>query len=191
MTIDQTGIYDQIVDIVDKSSNIKVPEEKKNFPNGQLKSYMRTPINYYVAQKLSACDFPTIVLGTGNKDEDIYLAYFCKAGDGVVDVQLISDLHKSEVFKVGEYLQVPRSILNAPPTADLWEGQTDENELGFSYDFVELLLEYFDMTQHQREEFYKRIEGASDELSYFLDTKLKAEKIHNRNKHKLNFPANL
>jgi hypothetical protein len=52
-----------------------------------------------------------------------YLLYFCKAGDGTVDLQLIWDLHKSEVFAVGAYLGVPESILVAPPSADLWEGQ--------------------------------------------------------------------
>ena len=77
-----------------------------------------------------------MVMGTGNHDEDGYLGYFCKAGDGVVDVQLIADLHKSEVFKVGAVLGVPQSILSSPPSADLWEGQTDEDELGVTYDFV-------------------------------------------------------
>ena len=59
-------------------------------------------------------------------DEDGYLRYFCKAGDGVVDVQLIADLHKSEVFQVAKYLEIPEEIRVAPPSADLWEGQTDE-----------------------------------------------------------------
>ena len=76
-------------------------------------------------------------------DEDGYLAYFCKAGDGVVDVQLIADLHKSEVFKVGAAVGVPASTLEAAPSADLWDGQTDEDELGFSYEFVELLTGAF------------------------------------------------
>lgn len=53
-------------------------------------------------------------------------------------MQLIADLHKSQVFAVARELGVAASILAAPPTADLWEGQTDEDEMGFSYDFVEL-----------------------------------------------------
>lgn len=60
-------------------------------------------------------------------DEDGYLCYFCKAGDGVVDVQLIADLHKSEVFKVSRFLGVPETILSAAPSADLWDGQSDED----------------------------------------------------------------
>ena len=49
-------------------------------------------------------------------------------------MQLIADLHKSEVFKVGAELKLPRSVLDAPPSADLWEGQTDEDEM-FIYFF--------------------------------------------------------
>lgn len=60
-----------------------------DFASGQLRSYMRTPVGYYVAQLLSQAGTPCVVMGTGNMDEDGYLAYFCKAGDGVVDVQLI------------------------------------------------------------------------------------------------------
>ena len=59
--------------------------------------------------------FPCCVMGTGNFDEDGYLLYFCKAGDGVVDVQLIADLHKSEVFSVGRHVGVPAR--HAFPTA--------------------------------------------------------------------------
>ena len=111
-------------------------------------------------------------MGTGNRDEDGYLGYFCKAGDGVVDVQLIADLHKSEVFKVGAVLGVPESILNSPPSADLWEGQTDENELGVTYDFVELYTGwYLPLPDAKKKEF--------------------CETVHRRNAHKLNGPKNL
>lgn len=107
-----------------------------------MRSYLRTPVNYFVAQLLGQEGYRCIVLGTGNFDEDgyvmvmvvvvmrRYLCYFCKAGDGVVDVQVIADLHKSEVFQVARHLNIVKSILNAPPSADLWEGQTDEEELG-------------------------------------------------------------
>jgi NAD+ synthase (glutamine-hydrolysing) len=87
----------------------------EKFARGQLRSYMRTPVAYYVAQLYSQIGLPCIVLGTGNLDEDGYLYYFCKAGDGVADVQLIADLHKSEVFQVAALLNVPKSVLEAPP----------------------------------------------------------------------------
>jgi len=145
VTVDQTPVFDLLSKVVTEATGI----EGNSFSTGQLKSYMRTPVNYYAAQLLSQ-SAPCIVLGTGNKDEDGYLCYFCKAGDGVVDVQLIADLHKSEVFAVGRHLGVPESILKAPPSADLWEGQTDEDELGFTYDFVELYTEYLALSNEEK-----------------------------------------
>jgi NAD+ synthase (glutamine-hydrolysing) len=194
---EMSDIFDDIVyQVENKIKDWEISDQNYNFAKGQLKSYLRTPINYYVAQLLSAGGYPSIVLGTGNKDEDRYLCYFCKAGDGVVDVQLISDLHKSEVFHVGRALKVPESILHAPPTADLWDGQTDEDELGFGYDFVELLLSYHDFSEEEKQIFkldciYNDEITGSNEWDYFEKNKLKAETIHNRNKHKLNFPVNL
>eukprot|EP01134_Creolimax_fragrantissima_P003791 CFRG3791T1 len=132
--IDQTAIHKQIQGVVDTACDVT----GNAFATGQLRSYMRTPSAYYCAQLLSQQGTPCVVMGTGNMDEDGYLAYFCKAGDGVVDVQLIADLHKSEVFKVGYELNVPKSTLIAAPSADLWDGQEDEEELGFTYDFIEL-----------------------------------------------------
>jgi NH3-dependent NAD+ synthetase len=69
-----------------------------------MRSYMRTPVGYYCAQLLSQAGTPCVVMGTGNRDEDGYLAYFCKAGDGVVDIQLIADLHKVTLLYLRTYL---------------------------------------------------------------------------------------
>jgi len=130
------------------------------------------------------------VLGTGNHDEDGYLGYFCKAGDGVVDVQLISDLHKSEVFKVGAELGVPESILRSPPSADLWDGQTDEEELGVSYDFVELYTGwYLKQSEEDQKGFVESMdEETLKEWNHYKDI---CETVHRRNAHKLNGPMNL
>lgn len=129
-------------------------------------------------------------MGTGNHDEDGYLGYFCKAGDGVVDVQLISDLHKSEVFKVGAELGVPESILQSPPSADLWDGQTDEEELGVSYDFVELYTGWY---LKQSEEKQKAFVNSMDEetIKEWIHYRDICENVHRRNAHKLNGPMNL
>lgn len=130
------------------------------------------------------------MLGTGNHDEDGYLGYFCKAGDGVVDVQLISDLHKSEVFKVGAELGVPESILRSPPSADLWDGQTDEEELGVSYDFVELYTGwYLKQSEEDQKAFVESMdEETLKEWNHYKDI---CETVHRRNAHKLNGPMNL
>ena len=150
---------------------------------------MRTPCAYYVAQLLTTQGYPTIVMGTGNKDEDGYLAYFCKAGDGVVDVQLIADLHKSEVFRVGEELGVPESILSAAPSADLWDDQTDEDELGFSYDFIELWTSYLDLNENDQKKIKESLSG--DALKQFEEWSELAINIHKRNAHKLDSPKNI
>ncbi|KAL0227666.1 hypothetical protein RCL1_003809 [Eukaryota sp. TZLM3-RCL] len=185
ITVDQTKLHDQLVSLVSASLGV----EGGVFARGQLRSYQRTPVAYYVAQCLSQEGFPAIVVGTGNYDEDGYLRYFCKAGDGVVDLQLIADLHKSEVYDVGRYLGLPSLVVDAPPSADLWEGQTDEEELGFSYDFVELFTEWLQFSETEREEFFA---GTSEEaLSQFNSLGAKAEQIHKRNAHKVNFPVNL
>ena len=123
-------------------------------------------------------------------DEDGYLAYFCKAGDGVVDIQLISDLHKSEVFLLGKYLQVPDSILNAKPSADLWDGQEDESELGFSYDFIEFFTGFFlNLSEKNKKKILENLTDISK--NEFNNYKKKCTEIHNRNKHKLHGVINL
>jgi len=186
VVIDQTKFHLELSSVVDKAVGIK----GESFATGQLRSYMRTPVNYYVAQLISQSGNPCVVMGTGNMDEDGYLAYFCKAGDGVVDLQLIADIHKSEVFKVGAALGVPQSILAAPPSADLWEGQTDEEELGFSYDFIELLTGgYLPLDQKGKDEFLSSL--SPDVKEKFLATAKVAEGIHKRNHHKFESPVNL
>lgn len=179
IVIDQSQIFDQIIENTEKAINI-IPS---TFSNAQLKSYMRTPVAYYVTQLLNQIGKPALVLGTSNYDEDSYLGYFCKAGDGVFDLALIDDLHKSEVYIMAKYLNVPSSILNAQPSADLWDGQTDETELGFTYDFVELFTQYINLSILEQNEFKKRLD--SDGLQYFEQTSEKIIAIHNKNKHKL------
>lgn len=147
-------------------------------------------MGYYVSQLLSQSGTLCVVMGTGNRDEDGYLGYFCKAGDGVVDVQLIADLHKSEVFAVGRALGVPASILESPPSADLWEGQTDEEELGVSYDFVELFTGWFlPLGEEERRRFVEGLEEESREE--WERCRAICENVHRRNSHKLNGPKNL
>mmetsp|Transcript_11152 Transcript_11152/g.45415 ORF Transcript_11152/g.45415 Transcript_11152/m.45415 type:complete len:298 (-) Transcript_11152:94-987(-) len=185
VVVDQTEIFPQLASIVETATGIA----GEPFAQGQLKSYMRTPVGYYAAQLISQAGQPCIVMGTGNFDEDGYLCYFCKAGDGIVDVQVIADLHKSEVFEVSRKLKAPESILNAAPSADLWEGQTDEEELGFSYDFIELYTEYLRYSEEDQAAFKAKCNEAA--WKYFTETREEVDKVHRRNQHKLNFPVNL
>ena len=184
--INQSDIHNQLVNQI----NDKINTNPSKFADGQLRSYMRTPANYYVAQLLSSQGYPSLVMGTGNMDEDGYLAYFCKAGDGVVDIQLISDLHKSEVFTVAKYLGVPESITNAAPSADLWDEQEDEKELGFTYDFIEFFTgHYLKLSEEEKLNFVNNLNDLSKKE--FIEFKRLCENIHNRNKHKLMGVINL
>jgi NAD+ synthase (glutamine-hydrolysing) len=185
ITVDQSDLHTQLCQKVEEA--IQIPGQ--DFARGQLRSYMRTPVGFFVAQLISQSGNPCIVVGTGNLDEDGYLFYFCKAGDGVADVQLIADLHKSEVFAVSKELNVPTSILVAPPSADLWAGQTDENELGFTYDFIELYTEYLRFDEKTKQEMMARL--SEDSVKMFHDLAGKADVIHRRNKHKAHFPLNI
>ncbi|CCW70653.1 unnamed protein product [Phytomonas sp. Hart1] len=178
--VDQTHLHTALSGLVEDAVGIRA----KDFASGQLRCYMRTPTIYYISQLFSQEGTPAIVMGTGNKDEDFYLGYFCKAGDGVVDLQLISDLHKSEVYLVAEALGVPESTRLAPASADLWEGHTDEDELGFPYDFVELFTGwYIEQNETTKIDF---IEGLSYEARCQFKAYAKAcEDVHRRNAHKL------
>jgi NAD+ synthase len=79
------------------------------------------------------------VAGTGNKTE-ILLGYYTKYGDGGVDLEPIGDLYKTEVFQMAEITGVSGGIIDKSPSAALWEDQTDENELGHSYDTIDNIL---------------------------------------------------
>ena len=85
-----------------------------------------------------------LVLGTGNKSE-IFLGYFSKYGDGGVDVQPIGDLYKTQVRILSKHFGVPDRILTKAPTAGLWAGQTDEKELGITYEALDRVLLGFEL----------------------------------------------
>jgi len=80
-----------------------------------------------------------LVCGTSNKSE-ILIGYFTKYGDGGVDIQPIGDLYKTQVLELAKYLKIPKEIISKPPTAGLWHGQTDEQELKLSYGELDRIL---------------------------------------------------
>jgi NAD+ synthase len=92
-----------------------------------LKPRLRMTASYYFANKLNY-----LVAGTGNKSERL-MGYFTKFGDGGVDLLPIGDLTKSQVRKLAEDLEIPPRIIDRPPSAGLWAGQTDEEEMNIRY----------------------------------------------------------
>ncbi|MFP4323114.1 MAG: NAD+ synthase [Anaerolineales bacterium] len=95
-------------------------------------------------------DFGGLVMGTSNKTE-FMLGYTTLFGDSGAAIQPIADLHKHQVRQMARAVGVPGSILDKAPSADLWQGQTDEDELGYTYDAVDQLL-YLLIDQRYRPE---------------------------------------
>lgn len=83
--------------------------------------------------------FHGLPIGTGNKTE-VLLGYTTIYGDSACAINPLGDLYKTQVRQLARAVGVPEPILNKPPSADLWEGQTDEGELGFTYAEVDQLL---------------------------------------------------
>jgi NAD+ synthase len=94
--------------------------------------------------------FKGLVVGTGNKTE-ILLGYTTLYGDSACALNPIGDLYKTQVRQLARALNIPEAILAKPPSADLWTGQTDEGELGFTYEEVDRLL-YLLVDQRYRPE---------------------------------------
>lgn len=109
---------------------------KQQLPEANVKPRLRMAALYFIANSLNY-----LVAGTGNRSE-ITLGYFTKYGDGGVDVLPIGGLVKSEVRALAREIGVPEPIVSKAPTAGLWVGQTDEAEMGFSYDTLEKFLEH-------------------------------------------------
>ncbi len=144
------------------------------FPDGtrisqaNLKPRLRMITLYYFANS-----YNKLVVGTGNKSE-LMLGYFTKYGDGGVDLLPLGDLYKTEVREFARYLGVPEKILKKPPSAGLWEGQTDEGEIGLSYKELDKIL--------------RAIEKGED-LSVFSQKSVeRVKKMMERSSHKLKMP---
>ncbi|MHA1832497.1 MAG: NAD+ synthase [Candidatus Baldrarchaeia archaeon] len=101
---------------------------------GNIHARVRMILLYYHANILNR-----IVAGTGNKSE-LLIGYFTKYGDGGVDILPIGDLYKTQVRQLARYLGVPEKIVLKTPSAGLWEGQTDEGEIGITYDTLDKIL---------------------------------------------------
>jgi len=104
-------------------------------------SRLRMVLLYAEAQRR---DF--LVCGTANKSE-LLTGYFTKWGDGATDLSPIGDLYKTQVFALGRHLGVPQRILDRKPSAGLHPGQTDEGDMGVSYEDLDRILKGFELNQ--------------------------------------------
>ena len=145
--------------------------------NGNLRARERMSILYALAGELNG-----LVIGTGNKTE-ILLGYFTKWGDGGVDIEPLGNLYKTEVLKLARHLKdIPNDIINKPPSAELWEGQTDEGEIGMTYvemDDILRVFEYTEKTDYAQNRYVLAKKHGNDKV--FIIEKRVRESEHKRN----------
>lgn len=136
--------------------------------HGNLKARLRMIILYYYANKLNY-----LVAGTGNKSE-LMIGYFTKYGDAGVDILPIADLFKAQVRELATCLGVPKAIINKVPSAGLWAGQTDEEEIGISYSDLDSILSGIKNKRKQKVDF--KVKKVKD-LIYNSEHKRQSPKI--------------
>jgi NAD+ synthase len=110
-----------------------------------------------------------LVLGTSNKSE-LMLGYGTLYGDLASAINPIGDLYKTEVFELARYLGVPAAIIDKPPSADLWAGQSDEAEIGYPYEDLDRVLKRYVEERHMREEMIT--DGENSHLVDMVTTRI-------------------
>ncbi len=135
LLIDQLGVQSETIEITDMVDPLinKDPDMSKT-RKGNIMARARMIVLYDRSE-----DFKGLVVGTSNKTE-ILLGYSTLWGDMASALNPIGDLYKTQVRQLSRDMSIPAPIIDKPPSADLWANQTDENELGFTYEEVDKLL---------------------------------------------------
>lgn len=121
-----------------------------NLRRGNLSARLRMSTLFDISAKQKA-----LVLGTSNKSE-LMLGYGTLYGDLASALNPIGDLYKSEIYELAEYLGVSKSIIQKAPSADLWAGQSDEADLGYSYADLDKALKYYVEDRLSKEEIVQK-----------------------------------
>lgn len=133
--VDRLGIDHQLIDISPMiDAYFKQIDESNRLRAGNKMARERMSILFDVAHRTDR-----LVLGTGNRSE-ICLGYTTVYGDSACSVNPVGDLYKTEVRQLAAALDIPEAIRSKVPSADLWAGQTDEGEIGVTYDVIDRLL---------------------------------------------------
>lgn len=129
------GITTKIVDLTPAKealvSSLQNDTELSQSSSSNIAPRLRMITLYAIAR-----DENLLVAGTGNRSE-IYMGYFTKWGDGACDFNPISDLTVTEIYEFMRYLKLPQSIIDKAPSAGLFDGQTDETEMGVTYGAID------------------------------------------------------
>lgn len=148
LTIDLTDTHDTLYSHIQSEVEAKEnssDQRDNRLADANLRARLRMSTLYTVA-----AHYNYLVVGTDNASE-WYTGYFTKYGDGGVDILPIVSFTKGEVREMAVYLGVPHEIIYKQPSADLWEGQTDEEEMGTTYDKIDAYLKGKDIPSKDRE----------------------------------------
>jgi NAD+ synthase len=129
LVCDLTATYKEYIKVLPSGM------ETNQLAMANIKPRLRMTMIYFVGQSLGGY----LAIGTGNRTE-IAIGYFTKYGDGGVDFEPLGALYKCEVREVARISGIPERIVTRPPSAGLWEGQTDEGEIGLTYDVLDETL---------------------------------------------------
>lgn len=155
LTFEQEGILNKVVTNL-KDKNL-FNEENLKMTDANLRARTRMATVYTIANNLGY-----LVVGTDNAAE-IHTGYFTKYGDGGVDLVPLANLTKREVYEWAKTLGVHEDIINKAPSAGLWEGQTDENEMGTTYNYIDDIVEgKFENVPEKDKEIIDRLHRISE-----------------------------
>ena len=175
--LEKVEIGGNVNDIV-QNINTSFGMSSDNWAKGQAVSYTRTATIYSITSLCTANGYRPIVVGTTNRDEGAYIGYFGKASDGMVDIQLISDAHKTDLKMISEYFKIPSQIATDSPTGDMYDGRLDEEVFGVPYAFIELYTYYLQDPEHARSIM------SESALTRFEQMAVNVENMHKYNGHK-------
>lgn len=143
-------VLDEVFDTIVRRLPVRGYDKvTKKSAESNIKPRLRMLTLYYFANRLNY-----LVVGSGNRCE-LFVGYFTKYGDGGVDILPLGNLVKSQVCELAAYLGVPRAIIDKPPSAGLWSGQTDEGEMGLTYEELDCYL----LTGKAKAEVKQKIES--------------------------------
>lgn len=173
ITVNLNKTYDIFLKTFENINDFK--NVNLDIPRANLKARLRMCSVYYFANLLNY-----LVAGTGNKSEDD-IGYFTKYGDGGVDFLPIQHLYKHEVREVARFLKIPDKIIERKPTAGLWKGQTDEDELSKQLGFT--------ITYDKLDEMLMNI--ANGKFDMHNGEYKNLMQLMKKNRHKIELPPNL
>ncbi|WP_336177738.1 NAD+ synthase [Fusobacterium polymorphum] len=135
LVVEDLGINSKTIEITDMiDAYFKNEEEVTSLRMGNKMARERMSILFDYSSKENA-----LVVGTSNKTE-IYLGYSTQFGDSACALNPIGDLYKTNIWDLSRYLKIPNELIEKKPSADLWEGQTDEQEMGLTYKEADQVL---------------------------------------------------